>query len=484
MEERFRPDYYQLLEVSPFASAEEIERAYRRLVKEYHPDVLRAFKTAFLFRQLQEAYEVLRNPEQRRAYDEWLKSQGLYPERAFWVKVLPSHRALPPLPEPQAFYVLFTLHAERDHAIPPKPLNLCLVIDTSTSMKGDRLESAIKASELVLWNLKEEDTLAVVSFSDRAKVVLPASRRHEIKATLSLLKKMKAEGGTEMSYGISAGLSEFSKLANLRESINHMILLTDGKTYGDEEECIRLAREAKNKGISITAVGLGTDWNEELLEGIAQESGGISLYIPKPKELPKAFRERVEAIARAASSFLGKIELKEGVKLRGLFRLNPQIGRITEEDGSFFLGPFSGSISLLAELVIPPLPAGQHPVLGWEFRDLKGELVTRGELSLAIVEGASDQIIPREILAAAGQVAIFKLRERAWEEIRAGRRSKASGSLLLLARRLEEIGEKDLALLARKEAMLLPEAGDLSAEGRKRLYYGTKLLALKPPEEK
>ena len=285
MEEKFRPDYYQILEVSPFASAEEIDRAYKRLVKEYHPDVLRAFKTAFLFRQIQEAYEVLRDPERRRAYDEWLRAQGLYPERAFWAEVLLSHRALPPLNEPQAWYVLFTLHAVSDHTLPPRPLNLCLVIDTSTSMKGPRLEGAIRAAELVLRSLKEDDSLAVVSFNDRAKVVLPASRQHDLRKALGLIRRMKAEGGTEMSYGISAGLSELSRAGSPGEAISHIILLTDGNTYGDEEECIRLARQAKNRGISITAVGLGTDWNEELLENIAQASGGVSLYIPHPLSL-------------------------------------------------------------------------------------------------------------------------------------------------------------------------------------------------------
>jgi Ca-activated chloride channel family protein len=481
--EEFKPDYYQLLEVSPFASQEEIESAYRRLVKEYHPDVLRAFKTAFLFRQLQEAYEVLRDPERRRRYDEWLRAKGLYPEKAFWANVLLSQRALRPLPEPQAWYVLFTIHAEKDHAIPPKPLNLCLVIDTSTSMKGPKLESALKASELVLRNLKEEDAFALVTFNDRATVILPLARRHDPRKASSLLRKVKAEGGTEMSYGISSGLAELLKAGNLWESINYMLLLTDGETYGDEEECVRLAREAGAKGISIAAVGLGTDWNEELLEAIAQASGGVSLYIPHHKELPKTFQERVGALMGAVSAFKGKLELGEGINLKGLFRLDPQVSRVTMEDGTFFLGPFSGSIRLLAELVIPPLPAGHYPALRWEFGDLKGELAARGEVYLTIAEGAEGERIPKEILAAAGQVAIFKLREKAWKEIRGGERGKASQRLLFLAKQLEKAGEKDLALLAKEEAKFLPATGDLSAEGRKRLYYGTRLLALKPPEE-
>lgn len=483
MEENFRPDYYQILEVSPFASTEEIEKAYRRLVKGYHPDVYRAFKTAFLFRQLQEAYEVLRDPERRKIYDDWLRARGLYPERAFWADVLPSHRALPSLNEPQAWYVLFTLHAESDHAIPPRPLNLCLVIDTSTSMKGPKLESAIKASELILRSLKEEDLFAIVSFNDRAAVILPSSRWQDCKKALGLLRRMKAEGGTEMSHGIFAGLSELSKAGNLKDYINHMILLTDGNTYGDEEECIRLAKEAKARGISMTVAGLGATWNEELLEAIAQANGGMNIYIPGPRELPKTFQEIVETLTRSVSSFHGKIETMEGVKLKGLFRLDPQVGRIAVDGGTFFLGPLNGSIRLLAELVVPPLTVGEYFAIKWEFGDIKGEFLARGEISLAILEGPGEQLVPHEVVTAAERVAIFKLREKAWEDINQGKTAKASGRLLLLARHLEKMGEKELALLARKEAIMLPEMGNLSPEGRKRLYYGTRLLALKPPEE-
>ena len=55
------------------------------------------------------------------------------------------------------------------------PLNLCLVVDRSTSMRGDRMDRVQKALLLLLEQVADSDTLALVSFSDRAEVLLPAA---------------------------------------------------------------------------------------------------------------------------------------------------------------------------------------------------------------------------------------------------------------------------------------------------------------------
>lgn len=68
-------DYYHIMGVSPTASQEEIKRAYRKLARKYHPDVSKEADSEEKFKELGEAYEVLKDPEKRKAYDQ-LKAQG------------------------------------------------------------------------------------------------------------------------------------------------------------------------------------------------------------------------------------------------------------------------------------------------------------------------------------------------------------------------------------------------------------------------
>ncbi|HDN80083.1 MAG TPA: VWA domain-containing protein [Chloroflexi bacterium] len=482
--EDFKPDYYEILEVSPFATQEEIKKAYKRLVKKYHPDVNRAAGTAYLFRRLQEAYEVLSDPQQRQKYDEWLKAQGSYPETPLWMEVITSHRVLPSLPEPQAWYVLIKLRVE-PRAIPAdRALNICLVIDRSTSMKGLGIEKAVEAAEVVLENLREGDVISVVSFNDRAQVMLPASKKLNHREARKKLRSIKAEGGTEMARGISAGLSELMK-AGIFRTINHMILLTDGNTYGDEEECIRLAEEAGRRGIPITAVGMGTAWNEELLDAIATKSGGVSLFVIYPNLLPSAFLERVKALRSAiASSLRGEFRVMNGVKVKGLFRLHPGVERLSPDRAPVYIGPVRDSIQLFMELTIPPLPPGEYEIASWELSEPQGLYRLNGRASLKLAEGAEAGEAPAEILQAAEKVAVFKLREKVWDEMKQGERERASHRLKMLAARLAEMGETELSAIAGTEALKLAQTGRLSPEGQKRILYGTRFLALLPPEEK
>src|SRR4029077_9607892 len=139
--------------------------------------------------------------------------------------------------EPQILYALVDIQPGRLTDLPDPPVNLCLVIDRSTSMQGTRLDQVKAAVLRVIDGLRETDTFSVVAFSDKAEVIVPAQRglseRTLAKAKVSTIN---ANGGTEILPGLLGGLTELHK--NLSPAvINHLILLTDGRTYGDEEDC-------------------------------------------------------------------------------------------------------------------------------------------------------------------------------------------------------------------------------------------------------
>src|SRR5688572_31514323 len=76
-------DYYKILGLARDASQDEIKRVYRRLARKYHPDVSKETNAEDRFKEVQEAYEVLKDPEKRAAYDQlganWRQGQEFRP---------------------------------------------------------------------------------------------------------------------------------------------------------------------------------------------------------------------------------------------------------------------------------------------------------------------------------------------------------------------------------------------------------------------
>jgi len=166
-----------------------------------------------------------------------------------------SRNVLPESSEPQLLYVLLELAAQGVPTTLPKlPLNLCLVIDRSSSMRGERLQQVKDGAARIVDMLGDDDYFALVTFNDRAEVVVGAQRARNKGDLKRMIGMVEAAGGTEMATGMALALQEIQK-PMLSRGVSRILLLTDGRTYGDEGRCVEIARAARGAGSGLRRLG-------------------------------------------------------------------------------------------------------------------------------------------------------------------------------------------------------------------------------------
>src|SRR3990172_4964542 len=200
-------DYYGLLGVSRDASQEEIKRAYFEAAQKLHPDKNKAAGDTEIFLGAQQAYEVLSNPKRRAQYDAILSPEEKI-SLPYEYKFIYSRPSLIRLDEPQMFYVIVELQAPAARQKKSPPLNVALVLDRSTSMQGEKMD-VLKATAIqIMRNLRPQDILSVVTFSDRAEVIIPAAYHQERTRLEARIQMIQPSGATEIYQGLEAGVKE------------------------------------------------------------------------------------------------------------------------------------------------------------------------------------------------------------------------------------------------------------------------------------
>src|SRR6266704_5060373 len=180
------------------------------------------------------------------------------------------------------------------------PLNFALVIDHSGSMKGAKLKNVKEAVKMVIDRLEPSDYISVIIFDDTAQVIIPSIPANDPIGMKAAIDRIQEGGGTTMSLGMIQGLGELRRW-NIPNSVSRMILLTDGVTYGDTDRCRQLARDAAAAGIAIYPLGIGADWDEDLLDSIGQLSGGMPAeFIRTPTDALSIFEQQLQSAVDVA----------------------------------------------------------------------------------------------------------------------------------------------------------------------------------------
>ena len=353
-------------------------------------------------------------------------------------------------------------------------------------MRGERLAHIHGAVITILDKLSSDDMVSIVAFSDKADVVLPTQAIGSVKDISSILSKIEAEGGTEMLSGLSAGLEQMRRL-NLEEYNSHLILLTDGHTYGDERECISLIHEASDEGIDFSAFGIGSEWNDNFLDGLVAHSGGQSGFIESPDRVINQMERRLDGIGRIyAQNMRLKVDFPDDLSLRSAYKVAPFAQELSRRNQTVNFGSVEGrrSLSVLLEFLVEPKQIGTTVIIPLVLvadipsRFIKDkELRLRYELEVVAEEPELDP--PQDLLAAVQSANFHQMNERAWQDIQAGEIELAINRLHIMATRLLEAGYAQMGQRVLSELERVMTWGSMSGEGRKALKYGTRSLLSK-----
>jgi len=374
------------------------------------------------------------------------------------------------------------------------PLNFSLVLDHSGSMSGKKLASLKEAAKLAVDSMGPQDMLSIVVFDDKVEVVAPSQPVSDPADLKARIERIRDGGGTAISRGMRKGLEELRKGLS-PDRVSRMLLLTDGETFGDEDVCRRMAAEAGEEGIAIAALGLGEEWNEELLDDIAQASGGTSDFIPEgqPDVILRTFEEHVRtAQATVIQNAQMVLRVVSGVMPRAVWRVTPLISRLghralSDRDVQVTLGDMDRERgqSVLVEMLVPPRQPGTYRIAQAEVSyDVAAAGLVREKARADIVVGftadpaQAAQTNPY-VLNVVEKVTAHKLQTRALDEAAVGNIAGATQKLRAAATRLLELGEEDLAQTALEEAERLERGEGLSAGGTKKLRYETRKLTQK-----
>jgi hypothetical protein len=176
------------------------------------------------------------------------------------------------------------------------PLNISLVVDKSGSMEGHDRIDALKASLIkYVSRLRPTDIVSLVAFSDDSTVMIPAQKVGDGRYFRERIGDITSEGGTDIYKGMVDGYEQVLK-NYIPNGTNRVILLTDGYGITPTEVMVNKSSEYNKKGIELSAIGVGEDYNQSLLSLLATVGGGLINFVGDSKDINGVFEKELSSV--------------------------------------------------------------------------------------------------------------------------------------------------------------------------------------------
>ncbi len=373
----------------------------------------------------------------------------------------------------QNLYVLARIEAEATGAEKDRrPLNLSLVLDRSGSMQGNKLEYIKQAANYLVQRLSSKDRLNVVSYDHMVKTeIQPGPVMHKDMITQTI-QQLQAGGSTNLSGGWLQGCTHIAALM-VEGQINRALLLTDGlanQGVVDAAQLETMARQKRAEGITTTTMGVGMDFNEDLLRRMAAEGGGAFYFIDNPDQAPHIFIEELHGLMSVVGQNL-VITLMLSPNVKMVRQLNAYPTENKPNGVIFKLGDLFGDEvkQLLLELQIPAMQQlGEIEVarLRFDYDELAADAVIHRTMELPIMVNAvpeadfEGQARNEDVVKTALLLEAARSREEAVKHADRGDFGRASEILRATASRIGSSGLKD-ENLQRQHTMLYEESASM-----------------------
>lgn len=255
------------------------------------------------------------------------------------------------------------------------PVNLVLVIDRSGSMAEERkLEYAKEAARGIISGLGSGDRLGIVAYSTDVELLYPIQYLTDKEKVSSVVNSLYPTDATNLSGGLIMGIDQIKSLS--RDGyINRVILLSDGlanEGITDIGELSRVASGVAEGGVHITAMGLGLNYDENLMTNLAEYGAGNYYFIESPNQLAGIFeKEFGQIIATVAKDTVMRLSPEQGVRVEEIYGYTHTVkdGKIQINLGEVFGGQ---ERNILIKLNAPAEKLGKHGLVkaSFEFTDI------------------------------------------------------------------------------------------------------------------